>query len=124
MRLVLVALTGVLFACGSVPGQPDQTTVDSVDSVDSTAQLVPNVVRSIVLPYATQMAGLFPVVTTNVPSVEALAECMAAQGMSLNGITGEVTSETTIPIDALISPMLTFLLESCSGVPASDWNSD
>lgn len=119
MRLVLVALTSMLVACGSTTVQPADSTADSVAS---TSESLSSIVRSIILPYATQMTGLFPVVTTNVPTAGALTDCMTAQGMSLNGLTGDTTSQTTIPVDALISPMLTFLLESCSGVPASEWS--
>lgn len=67
------------------------------------------------------MSSMFPVITTNVPTAGALADCMTAQGMSLNGLSSDASNQTTIPVDALISPMLTFLLESCSGVPASEW---
>lgn len=54
-----------------------------------------------------------------------LAECMLTNAYALNGIPilngRSQGSNTSVPIESLLSPMVVYLVEICSGIPASSW---
>jgi hypothetical protein len=54
-----------------------------------------------------------------------LAVCMLENGYRLNGFQLPAAADTTssiTPIEQRLSPMLTYLTEMCSGVPAASWS--
>ena len=68
------------------------------------------------------MSGTYPPITRSVRSPEDLANCMTAQALAAQGISDSNTQTMQTPVESMISPMLTYLLESCSGVPSAEWS--
>ena len=127
MRLWAIALITILATgCGAGNLSPNltldpagpETTVNSASSPPSTQ------VFEFVLSYVLQMSGTYPPITRSVRSPEELANCMTAQALAAQGISDSNSQALQTPVESMISPMLTYLLESCSGVPSSEWSED
>jgi hypothetical protein len=61
----------------------------------------------------------------SVDNAASLAECMLTNAYQLNGIPipggRSQESSTSVPFELLLSPMLVYLAETCSGIPATSW---
>ena len=135
-RPVAVILVTVVatFGCGgddASPGRPfedgqsiSQATSPETSSTQPSVNALPGYETitqflSVLLPQNDNLRN-------SVTSSTALAECMLKNGYQLNGIPispdqGQV-SNTSIPIESLLGPMLVYLAEICSGLPASSWS--
>ena len=135
-RPVAVILVGVIatFGCGgddASPGRPfedgqsiSQATSPETSSTQASVNALPGYETitqflAVLLPQNDNLRN-------SVTSATALAECMLKNGYQLNGIPtsaeqGQV-SNTSIPIESLLGPMLVYLVEICSELPASSWS--
>jgi hypothetical protein len=74
--------------------------------------------------FLSQTLAAAPGLRRNVPDVEALAACMVNAGYQINGIppAGYASTQTTLVApETMIAPMLTYLAETCSGIPSAEW---
>ena len=113
-------LVSLLIVCGCANAE----TVIQTSTTPAPVQEVnlPSIsVRQITLSYAQQMTSQFPAITANVQSLQTLVDCMTSQAMTINGISDSVQTQQSVPIESQVSPMLSYLLESCSGIPSSEW---
>lgn len=77
----------------------------------------------LIVAYLSQALSANPGLRKSVTDFETVANCMLQVGYQLNGIsTSGITSTTNSPPEALISPMLMYLTETCSGIPSSEWS--
>lgn len=61
----------------------------------------------------------------SVNDAASFAECILTNAYQLNGIPisngNDQGASTSVPVESLLSPMLVYLAEVCSGIPASSW---
>ena len=139
-RLVVCATAMVaLAACGGTSDGGDTNDSGSVETTTTIAVLVETSVAAapddaaaaaqsevfrMVREFLSQTLAVSPALSERVPDVEQLATCMVNAGYQINGLPmpGMMNPPTTlVPPQTMISPMLTYLVESCTGIPASEW---
>lgn len=134
MFLSVLTLSLVLLACGSDSGKtlPTSTVPETVSESTSSAKMSDMPVGvseyqmgvyDMVMQYLGQTLATSPGLREAVPDVEKLATCMVLAGYQMNNIppVAEGVPTTVVPPETIISPMLGYLAENCSGVKASNW---
>ena len=84
-------------------------------------------VYEMAMQFLSQTIAVSPGLRKNVGSVEPIAICMVLAGYQINNIppSGGAGSPTTVvPPETMIAQMLTYLTESCTQIPSSDWQKE
>ena len=80
---------------------------------------------SLIADYVETLVLNSPGLQKAVSSTDDLDTCMVERGYQINQLpiytSGDVTVTTFVPPERLLSPMLNYLVESCTGVPMSQW---
>ena len=136
-----LVLTGfILTACTSEPvsdgdSEDDTSSISAVSTdLPISDPAVPAEIREDQLPtYTMVMQFLSQIIATSsglrekVQNIEPVALCMVNAGYQINNIPppdASGTPTTAVPPESMISPMLTYLTETCTGIPASDWQTE
>lgn len=88
----------------------------AVDDASATYQMV--------TAFLSQTLAAAPGLRQNVDDVEALAACMVNAGYQINNLPppGYASTQTTLVApETMIAPMLTYLTETCTGIPSAEW---
>lgn len=115
--------TGLDEPTGTTAGDPATASPTSVAAVDPTVGDA-TATYEMVMAFLSQTLAAAPGLRQNVTDVEALAACMVNAGYQINGIppAGYASTQTTLVApETMIAPMLTYLTESCSGIPSAEW---
>lgn len=133
-RLIAPIAVLALAACGGADDPvsdvgPQTTTAPADAGGNEVPTTDPSIVDAsavyrMVLGYLSQTLAASPALRERVTSVEELASCMVNAGYQLNGLPppGAPSTQTTLVApETMISPMLTYLTESCTGLPSSEW---
>ena len=84
-------------------------------------------VYEMAMQFLSQTIAVSPGLRKNVGSVEPIAICMVLAGYQINNIPppgGAGSPTTVVPPETMIAPMLTYLTESCTQIPSSDWQKE
>jgi hypothetical protein len=129
----------LLVSCGSDSTQSSDTVPPASATPDTSTQsiddpAVPTQIRedqmptyTMVMQFLSQTIASSPGLREQVENVEEVALCMVSAGYQINNIPppdAEGAPTTVVPPETMISPMLQYLTESCTGIPASDWLTD
>lgn len=82
---------------------------------------------TMVMQFLSQTISTSSKLREEIQDVDSVAVCMVNAGYQINNIPplGAAGSPTTVVSpERMISPMLTYLTESCTGIPASEWQTD
>ncbi|MFM8857424.1 MAG: hypothetical protein ACKOI2_09530, partial [Actinomycetota bacterium] len=123
----------VLTSCSS--SAIDKSQVDSVASSTETINAaLPTQLRNDQMPvyemamqFLSQTIAVSPGLRKKVGSVEPIAICMVLAGYQINNIpppSGAGSPSTVVPPETMIAPMLTYLTESCTQIPSSEWQKE
>lgn len=127
--LACVAVVG-LAACGGdgSESEPVEATTADVDATTTTLDdpMVGDASAAyrMVTAFLSQTLASAPGLRRNVTDVEALAACMVNAGYQINGLPapGYASTQTTLVApETMIAPMLTYLTETCTGIPSAEW---
>lgn len=127
--LACVAVVG-LAACGgdASESEPVDTTSAAIEATTTTLD-DPTVGEAsatyrMVTAFLSQTLASAPGLRRNVTDVEALAACVVNAGYQINGLPppGYASTQTTLVApETMIAPMLTYLTETCTGIPSAEW---
>jgi hypothetical protein len=128
-----VVIAATLTSCSSAAVEKTQ-----VDSAASSTEVInpalPAELRDDQMPvyemamqFLSQTIAVSPGLRKNVGSVEPIAMCMVLAGYQINNIPppgGAGSPTTVVPPETMIAPMLSYLTESCTQIPSSDWQKE
>lgn len=80
---------------------------------------------SMIREYVSNLLAQSPGLRNEVKDPSQLAECMLQQGYAANqiplGQPNDISSTTLISPEQRLAPMLTYLVELCTGIPSGSW---
>jgi len=136
-RSALLIVVGLgLASCGDSPSATDESiaaldgqpanldVVATTTTVTVVASQSRDEVYRMAIDFLSQVVPANPGLAAAVQDLDTLATCMVNAGYQINNIPPEGATNTPTTLVApstMIAPMLTYLAETCSGVPVGQW---
>jgi hypothetical protein len=131
-RFLACAAACLLVSCGGGSGVTSDKPTDTTTGAESPTTVAASdpavgdasVTYRMVTAFLSQTLAAAPGLRQNVDDVEALAACMVNAGYQINVLPppGYASTQTTLVApETMIAPMLTYLAETCTGIPSPEW---